>query len=117
MYAEAFETFIKYRRLVGMPPEKAEELQLAFKVSGYPGFLRKLLDALETRAKTEYVSPAQFAELYTHLGQKEEAFAWLEKTFDERDPFIVHLKIDPAFDSLRDDPRYDDLLRRLNLAS
>jgi serine/threonine-protein kinase len=114
MHAEAFEAFIKYQRLIGMPPEKAEELQKAFKVSGYPGFLRKLLDACETRAKTEHVSPAEFAELYTHLGQKEEAFAWLEKTFDERDPFIVQLKINPAFDGLRDDPRFQDLLRRVN---
>ena len=112
MYAESFEADIKYLRMTGTPPEKVEELEKAFKVSGYPGFLRKLLDVIETIAKTEYMSPSTFALLNTQLGQKDEAFAWLEKAFDERDPVIVQLKIDPEFDSLRDDPRFQDLLRR-----
>jgi serine/threonine-protein kinase len=115
MYAEALEAFIEYQSLIGAPPESSEELRRAFNVSGYHGFLRKLLAAVEARAVTEYVSPAEFAELYAHLGQKEEALAWLEKTFDERAPFIVQLKVHPAFDSLRDDPRFRDLLRRVGL--
>jgi predicted Zn-dependent protease len=115
MYAEAFEAFIKYQRLIGMPPEEAEELERAFQISGFPGFLRKRLDARETKAKTEYVSPSEFALLYTLLGQKDEAFAWLEKSFDERHPSIVQLKINPEFDSLRDDPRFDGMVRRVGL--
>ncbi len=115
MYREAFEAFIKHQSLIGMPPEEAEELQKAFKVFGFPGFLRKMLDTRETKAKTEYVSPAEFVVPNTLLGQKDEAFAWLEKTQDERNPFIVHLKMNPVFDSLRGDPRFDELVRRVGL--
>ncbi|MEJ7577686.1 MAG: protein kinase [Pyrinomonadaceae bacterium] len=115
MYAEFFEAFIKYQGLIGTPLEDIEELRKASKDSGFPDFARKMLDINKTKAKTTRVSPTIFALLNTHLGQKDEAFAWLEKSFDERDPLLVQLKINPEFDSLRDDPRYADLLRRIGL--
>jgi serine/threonine protein kinase/predicted Zn-dependent protease len=116
MYAEFFAAFIKYQELIGTPAGQIEEFQKAFKVSGFSGLVRKALDVSETKAKTEYVPPSIFALLNTHLGQKDEAFAWLEKSFDERDPLIVQLKTNPEFDTLRDDPRFQDLLRRVGLS-
>jgi hypothetical protein len=51
------------------------------------------------------------------MGYKERAFAWLEKAYDQRSNILTRLKVDPAFDSLRDDPRFQDLLSRVHLAN
>jgi len=50
------------------------------------------------------------------VGDKETAFEWLEKSYNQRQADLVSMKVDPALDSLRDDARYADLLRRVNLA-
>lgn len=60
--------------------------------------------------------PYEIAETYAVTGDKEKAFAWLEKSYQMRQANLVSLKVDPALDSLRDDPRYVDLLRRVHLA-
>jgi hypothetical protein len=49
------------------------------------------------------------------IGDKDEAFRYLDKAYEQRWPFLPMLKVDPAFDSLRADPRYGDLVRRLGL--
>jgi serine/threonine-protein kinase len=51
--------------------------------------------------------------VYTGLGQKDRAFAALEQAFADRSGLLVWLNVEPAFDPLRDDPRFDDLLRRI----
>ena len=79
----------------------------------------------EARAITEKVaksdlaknSPYKVACAYAVSGDKETAFAWLEKSYAARQADLVSLKIDPAFDSFRDDTRYADLLRRVGLAN
>ena len=53
-----------------------------------------------------------FAQLHTRLGEPDEAFSWLERAYEDRDHRLVHLKVDPALDRLRADPRFADLLRR-----
>jgi hypothetical protein len=53
--------------------------------------------------------------IYAALGERDAAFAELEKAYQQRDWFLPHLKNDPAMDSLRDDPRYKDLLKRMGL--
>jgi len=55
--------------------------------------------------------------VYTGLGEKDEAFRSLEKAVDLRAPLITLLKVDPRFDSLRQDPRFPNLLRRMDLPS
>jgi eukaryotic-like serine/threonine-protein kinase len=66
-------------------------------------------------AKTQYVSHYWIAVVYAALDKRDEAFTELEKAYQERDYFMPRLKVDPFMDSLRDDPRFKDLLRRLNL--
>ncbi len=56
------------------------------------------------------------AVVYTGLGDKDQAFHWLNQSCDNRDAFLIYLKVEPQWDSLRDDPRFDDLLRRMGMA-
>ena len=65
--------------------------------------------------KSQYVQPYLIASIYTSLGDKDKAFAELEKAADDRDCYLLRLKVDPFLDPLRDDPRYKDLLKRMNL--
>jgi hypothetical protein len=73
--------------------------------------LNELLELNERR----YVTPAALAYIYIGLGDKDRAFLWLEKAFQERSNFIAYLKVVPIADPLRSDPRFDDLLRRVGL--
>jgi hypothetical protein len=52
---------------------------------------------------------------YISIGDKEKAFTWLERAFEQRSNCLSSLKVDPIFDSLRGDPRFQDLLRRVHL--
>lgn len=64
----------------------------------------------------DYVSPGELAALYAALGDKEAAFASLDRAFAEHDLQLQFLKVDPSFDPLRDDPRYQELLRKVGLS-
>ena len=115
MYAEAVEAHLKFLSLTNVPSEILDQLREAFRVSGWNGFLRKQLEILEARAKTHHVEPFAFANLYVRLGDKDKAFLWFEKTFEARDPSALQFKIEPAYDLLRNDPRYVALIKRIGL--
>ena len=68
---------------------------------------------IEPAAIIEGYFPYVIAALYSRIGEMEEAFAWLERGYRERDPQMVFLKTRVTFDPLRSDPRFDDLLRRI----
>ncbi len=72
-----------------------------------------VLNELRERAKHSYVAPYNFETVYIGLGDKEQAFAWLEKAYEARSWYLTWLKVVPMFDSLRDDPRYTALLQRV----
>ena len=90
-------------------------LAYAYTAAGRRDEALKILDEQKRLAKQRYVSPYNFAIIYTGLGDKDRAFEWLAKAIEERTPIIHHLKSRPLFDPLRSDPRYADLLRRMNL--
>jgi eukaryotic-like serine/threonine-protein kinase len=75
----------------------------------------QLLTDLEQRSARQFVAPYFIARIYVGLGEKEKALAWLEKAYEDRDECLTWLKVDPTMDSLRVEPRYPDLLRRLGL--
>lgn len=77
----------------------------------------KQLDELMKLSKRKYISPLSIAIIYTGLGEKDQAFALLQRACDEREPMIVFLKVWPIFESLRNDPRFTALLRRIGLES
>ena len=73
----------------------------------------ELLEQIRTIAKRQYVPAFHIALVYVGLGDKDQAFAWLEKAYAAREPAVVWLKTNPLVDSLRSDPRYANLLRRV----
>jgi hypothetical protein len=76
---------------------------------------RKLLRELMDLQKQRYVSPGAIALLYICLGEKDRAFEWLEKAYQERANSMAYLGVEPLVDPLRSDRRFQDLLRRIGL--
>lgn len=70
---------------------------------------------LQEFSKTKYVSPYDSARVHLGLGEKDQAFAFLEKAFQERNSLLIYLKLEPELDPLRSDARFADLLRRVGL--
>lgn len=115
MYKEAVEEFLKDDTLSGVSQETVAALRTAYAKSGWEGFCRQQLSHLHTDSKEGYVSPKNFALAYLQLGEKDQAFEWLEKSYAERSEVLLYLKVDPRFDPLRSDPRFADLVRRVGL--
>jgi len=74
----------------------------------------EILRELTELAGREYVSPVVFVEIYIGLGDNDEAIDWLEKAYEERSAYMALLKVYKRFDPLRSEPRFQDLLRRMN---
>jgi serine/threonine-protein kinase len=96
-------------------PRYLSGLGKAYAAAGKRGDALAILDELEEMAERRYVQSINIAEVYGDLGEKDQAFAWSEKAYEARDWDILTLKMGPRFDSLRDDPRFHDLLRRIGL--
>ena len=94
-------------------PELAAMIGQDFETSGYKEVLQDWLAGLEEEAKHEYVSPYEIASGHARVGEKDQVFVWLEKAFQERDSRIVALRVEPVFESLRSDPRFQDLVKRI----
>ena len=82
---------------------------------GKPDEAQKVLDDLLERSEQEYVSPFHLALLHFVLEKNDEGFKLLNKAYEEHDPRLCYLKISPWVDSIRSDPRYTALLKKMNL--
>jgi len=116
MYEEAIAEYQKAISLIGNTPEISASLGHAYAVSGRRDEARKVIKDLKELSNRRYVDPTYIAVVYAGLGENDQAFHWLEKAFEDRSGFLVHAKVEPIFDDLRGDPRFTDLLRRMNLA-
>jgi DNA-binding winged helix-turn-helix (wHTH) protein/TolB-like protein/Tfp pilus assembly protein PilF len=96
-------------------PDSRALLAYAYAVAGKRTEGRKILVELEESATQKYVSPFPIAVAYTGLGEKDRAFAALEKAYEERSWGMGMLRVNPVFDPIRSDPRFAALLRRVNL--
>jgi TolB-like protein/Flp pilus assembly protein TadD len=124
LYDEAVVEYQKVLALVGdvRVAELSVEalLGLAYAKAGKRTKAMKVLDGLtkaseETDQASPVVSPHSLAEIHAALGQKDLAFAWLNKAYDQHDMQLVSLRANPTLDSLRNDARFADLLRRVGL--
>lgn len=96
--------------------ELREPLQRAYEKGGMHGYYQAQFRLLVQMSQTRYVSPVYLATIAGVVGDKEQALAWLEKAFQERDPGLLPLKDGDSNALLRSDPRYQDLLRRIRAA-
>lgn len=95
-------------------PKSIAHLEESFQKAGYHGFVRAKTDWLENLTEIDYVYPTDLAKGYTALGEKDKAFEWLEKAVEARVPDILIIKYAPAFDSLRDDARFQKIFGQIN---
>jgi TolB-like protein/Tfp pilus assembly protein PilF len=98
-------------------PELAASIEEDFSKSGYKGVLQSWLDGLTEISKHGYVSSYSIAEGYMRMGEKDKAFDWLERAYEEHDSGLVSIGVEPMFDPVRRDPRFRDILRRMKLPS
>ena len=91
------------------------QLGHAYAVSGKKTEAQKVLAELKDLSKRRYVAPFDIALVYMGLGDKSRALEWLEKAYEDHSDWLAWIKVWPQFDSLRGEPRFQDLLRRLGL--
>jgi TolB-like protein/Flp pilus assembly protein TadD len=92
------------------------DLGFAYAVTGKQGEARKILAKLEKLNEQGVVPSGSVAILHGALGESNEAFAWLEKAYEERDPQLTYIKAGRRFEPLRKDPRFEKLVHRVGLA-
>ena len=113
MYREAIAEHEK-AWLSGRNSDNLGHLGHAYAKAGNRAKAVETIDELK-RAEKGYLHAYEIAAIHTALGEKERAFDWLEKAYQQRDRGLMYLKTDHCLDPLRSDPRFRDLLRRLNL--
>src|SRR5438477_11763855 len=88
-------------------------LGYAYAISGDRPKAEQILGELEELAKHQYVNSSAFAAIYLGLGEKEKALAWLDKCYENRESACWLLKVDPIYDSLRNEPRFQALVQKV----
>ncbi len=119
MYEEAIAEF---RKLLKQDPRSAAALAHLGNTYARAGRVREARECLDLyrqlrRSDVETVGAYGIAIIHAGLGEKDQAFEWLEKAYEARELGMIFLKVDPPLDPLRSDPRFQDLLRRMNFPS
>jgi TolB-like protein/Tfp pilus assembly protein PilF len=115
MYPQALHA---YQSILAFAPQDPALLALLghlYAVSGQRAAAHKIISQLQQISRDRYVPSLYVAMVYTGLGDKDEAFAWLDKAYAERCEYLVYLPTEPIADPLRSDPRFPALLQRLGL--
>lgn len=113
MYEESIVEFQKYVQL--SESKSRVWIGYAYAMQGKRVEAMKILSELKELSKQQEVSPFYFVIIYTALDEKDQAFAWLKKAYEYRAGRLVSLKVDPMLDSLRSDPRFTALLKKVGL--
>lgn len=114
MYAEAIAEFQTGVKLSGSPLMLAL-LGHAYAASGKTAEAKQVLNDLQQLQGTRYVSPYTVAAIHAGLGDQEQAFKWLQTAVEERDIWLMNLKVDPVFAKLRSQRQFTDILARIRL--
>jgi TolB-like protein/Tfp pilus assembly protein PilF len=101
--------------LSGRSPGALGMLGLVYGLANKKDEANKILNELLELNKHRYVTPAALVNVYLGLGNKDQAFVWLEKAFAERSNYLAYLKVFPLLDPLRSDPRFAKLVQRVGL--
>ncbi len=113
--AEAFEWFVREQTQSGEKPDEIQSWKAIYAESGWRGIHGRRLEQAKEDEKNGKPNYIYLARLYTELEMREQAFAYLEKAFVRRGWAMASINVTPRFDSLRGDPRFDDLVKRIGL--
>jgi len=114
MYEQAISEFQKRNAPASIV---AGEPGATYALSGRRREALKEIDKLLELSKQHYVAPINLALIYAALGDKDSALEWLEKAYQDRSTGMVWIKVNPQLDNLRSEPRFAELLRRMNLST
>jgi TolB-like protein len=117
MYSQVIEERKAYGQLTGhqVDVEFATAMERGFRSSGWPGALAQSAEFWQAQRKTGYVSAFVIAMFYSDLGDKEQAFHWLNLAYQEHDWLLITLNTQYALDPIRSDPRFVELVRKVGL--
>ncbi|MHC4084334.1 MAG: protein kinase domain-containing protein [Planctomycetota bacterium] len=116
MYEEALEEFQKENQLQPYTPEVSNPLiVLTYMRMGKKELAKKFLEQAVEQSKQRYTPPYNLASLYFAIGDKDKGFEFLNKAYDEQDCWLIILKLGPVFETVRSDPRYIAMLKKMNL--
>jgi adenylate cyclase len=117
MYPQVIEEFKAAGQLSGakQDAEFAAALEQGYRLSGWKGALGKAIEFLKALRKSGHAPPYMIGAFYADLGDKEHAFEWLNIAFQEHDDDLIALKTDFQLDSIRSDPRFAELVRKVGL--
>lgn len=115
LHDDAIAEATKSSDLSGGSPLYTAQIAVALAAAGRSNEALNIAHQLEAMTKTRYVSPYGVAQIYGALKRKEDTFMWLQRAYDDHAVWMGYLAVDPLFGPYRLDPRFADLLRRLNL--
>jgi len=115
LYSEAMSEAQQAASYSGRAPRYVAGVGDALAIAGKRAEAHNIIDELIRSSKSGNVSPFYIAEVYSTLGERDQAFEWLEKAYQLRDDELGWILIDPSLDNIRSDPRYADLLHRMGL--
>jgi tetratricopeptide (TPR) repeat protein len=114
MYEEALKEYQRALDLSGENPTYLAPLAYASALAGRKGEALRALEDLKAQSKHRYVSSYHLAIVYIGLGELDQSFQYLQQAYEKRDELLMFLKVNWVFDPLRSDPRFQDLLRKMN---
>jgi tetratricopeptide (TPR) repeat protein len=116
-HEEAIKIFEATHRAAGMSLPDSPNLAHAYAAAGDRARAEAMLPRVLEGWREDRVSPYSVANIYIALGDPDQAFAWLERAFQDRDRMMVNLRVHPRLDPLRADARFASLLARMNLSA
>jgi hypothetical protein len=115
MYDEAYEIMKKLIILLGADASLMDDFEKAYRTGGHKGIYRWQTTSHFRILKQPYNEPYYVALAYARLGHADSVFAWLEKTMENSSLYAMEIAISPELEPIRSDPRYERLLKRINL--
>ena len=117
MYPQVIEELRAFGQLSGNRDESEFDsaMEQGFRSAGWKGALTKGVEIRQAQRKTGYSSAYNIASLYADLGDKDQAFRWLNTAYQERDWLLLGLKTDFSLDPIRSDSRFAELVRKVGL--
>jgi TolB-like protein/Flp pilus assembly protein TadD len=113
-FSDAIAAFEKAVELSRRHPTYLADLGHGYAVAGRRADALSVLAELHEQSSERYVAARGIAEIHLGLGEVDEAFVWLERGFQQRNGWLIHIRDNPRYDPVRQDPRYLDLVRRMN---